>query len=145
MVLLQSNDKYDELAEYDHSKGTFIISSRKNLDDKALLNTDGMFSILSTIFVALYRYKQQLILRIGNKNIILTDDTFVSVSGNASNRLLIIKEFGKEIIRLNYELDISKQFPNDPTPFVGDEDFDFGLFVSNIANDDKRKKIFLAG
>ncbi len=143
MIWLQSNDKYDALAEYDHIEGKFTIASRKTLGSKAPSKTDGSFAILSGVFVALYNFEQQLFLRVGNNTVLLADDIIVTVSGNANNRLLLVKKAGQEIVRLNYILDMSNQFPNDLTHSIEDEDFDFGLFISNISKNNKRKRILL--
>ena len=143
MIWLQSNDKYDELAEYDHDKGTFTIESRNALSSKAPSSTEGIFAILSDIFVALYKFGGGLFIRIGGQCIPLAEDVVVTVSGDVSKRLLTVEKSGKEITCFIYVLDSSKKILNDPTPFVDDEDFDFGLFVSNISTSDKRKRILL--
>lgn len=143
MIWLQSNDKHDELAEYDHGKGTFTTASRNDLGSNAPSRTDGIFSILSTVFVALYKFGQGLFVRIGDQCIPLTDDVVATVSGGSNNRTLTVKKAGKEIAHFRYALDGSKKFPDDPTPFIEDEDFDFGLFLSNISTNDKRKRVLL--
>lgn len=143
MVWLQSNDKYDELVEYNHSKGTFTKASRNSLGDKAPSSTDGTFAVLSAVFLALYKLGQELFVRIGDQCIPLTNDVTVIVSGPANKRLLIVKKAGNEIANFNYVLDASKKFSSDPTPFIEDEDFDFGLFISNISTNDKRKRVLL--
>lgn len=143
MIWLQSNNRYDEIAQYDHVMGAFSIFSRNNLGSKTPNTTQGMFSILSNVFVALYKYRQELFVRIGNQSIPLTNDVVMAVSGDMKNRLLTIKKEGKEIAHFNYELNDQKIFSEDMTPFIDDEDFDFGLFLSNISTNDKRKEVLL--
>ncbi|WP_445366009.1 hypothetical protein ACJJJB_07940 [Microbulbifer sp. ANSA001] len=143
MIWLQSNDKYNELAEYDHEEGTFTIVFRNGLGAKIPIKTVGTFAILSTVFVALYKFGQELYVRVGGQCIPLTDDVIVTVCGEVNSRLLTIKKAGVEVTSLNYTLDVSKIIPGDSTPFVEDEDFDFGLFVSNIATSSKRKRVLL--
>ncbi|WP_297891177.1 hypothetical protein [Shewanella sp.] len=143
MIWLQSNDKFDEVAEYDHGKGTFTMASRNSLGSKAPSSTDGIFALLSVVFVALYKFGQELFIRIGDQCIPLTDDVVVSVSGDAKNKQLTVEKSGQVIARINYALDVSKKFPDDPTPFIEDEDFDFGLFISNISKNDARKRVLL--
>lgn len=144
MIWLQSNDKYDELAEYDHGKGTFTIASRDDLSGNTPACTEGIFAIMSTVFVALYKFGQELFVRIGNQCIPLTDDVVVTVSGDVNKRRLTVKKAGKVIAHLNYMLDNSRKISDDPTPFIEDEDFDFGLFVSNVSANDKRKRVLLS-
>lgn len=143
MIWLQSNDKYDEFAKYDHGKGTFTITSRNELGGNSPSSTEGRFTIMSSVFVALYKFDQGLFVRIGDRQIPLTDDVIVTVSGELKKRLLIVKNAGKEIARFNYVLDSSKKFLDDPTPFIENEDFDFGLLISNISVNDKRKRVLL--
>ncbi len=141
MIWLQSNDKYDELAQYDHASGAYKNASRKAMT--ASLNTDGTFSILAGTFVALYNFEQLLFLRIGDECICLSEDVVATVSGGINNRSLTVKKSKSEILHLDYSLDHSPQFSNDPTPFIEDEDFDFGLFVSNISKSEERKRVLL--
>ena len=143
MIWLQLNSKYDGIAEYDHAKGMFTIASRNTLGGKAPLKTDGVFAILSTVFVALYCFSQQLFLRIGDDCIPLTSDLVVTVSGDINSRKLRVEKAGVVVAHIDYTLDVSDQFPNDPTPFVEDEDFDFGLFVSNISKNSERQRVLL--
>ncbi|MBD1558046.1 hypothetical protein HC752_13990 [Vibrio sp. S9_S30] len=144
MIWLQSNDKYDELAKYDHDSGRFTIASRNDLGGNTPSSTEGIYAIMSTVFVALYKFGQGLFFRIGEQCFPLTDDVIVTVSGEDFNkRQLIVKKAGKEIAHFNYVLDSSKKFSGDPTPFVQNEDFDFGLFVSNISANEKRKRVLL--
>lgn len=142
MIWLQSNKRFNDLAQLDPDTGVVTMQSRITLGNKVPQNTEGFFAVLSTIFIALYKFGQGLFIRIGNECIPLTDDVIVNVSGNPKNRELIVEKEGQEITRLDYSLDQSKMIVDDPTPFIDDEDFDFGLFVSNISKNTKRKRIF---
>ena len=44
----------------------------------------------------------------------------------------MISKGGNAVVRCRYALDTSIRFPNDPTPQIEDEDFDFGLFICNV-------------
>jgi len=143
MIWLQSNDKYNEVAEYDPEKGTFTIMYRNTLGNNAPMSTDGFFTILSSVLLMLYKFDKELFIRVGDLCIPLSDDVVATVSGDARNRLLIVKRSGEEVVHLNYMLDHSKKIPNDPTPFIEDENFDFGLFLSNVSVSDMRKKVLL--
>jgi hypothetical protein len=50
---------------------------------------------------------------------------------------------GKSVSELEYELLNDGPIPGDLTPFIDDEDFDFGLFVSNISKDQDRREVLL--
>jgi len=143
MIWLQSNEKFDLLVEYDHYSGRYTAHSRKDLGVTSLERIEGFFSILSGIFVALYTYGQQLFLRIGDDCIQFTDDILVEVSGDEINRKMVVKKGDQRVANVEYVLDLSFRFPDDPTPFIEDEDFDFGLFVSNVAKNPNRKRVLL--
>ena len=143
MIWLQSHELYDSLVEYNHSDGSFTEISRKsNLGNIATLSfINGVYSILSSTFVAIYRFEGQLFIRIGDNCIPLSDEVVVSVRGENNARELLILEAGKEVCKINYELDASRWFEDDPTPFIDEETFDFGLFLSNISKSESRKRI----
>jgi hypothetical protein len=143
MIWLQQNSKYDGLAEYEHTSGMFKLSSRKTLGNNVPLKTDGVFSILSTVFVALYCFNQQLFLRIGDDCIPIISDLVITVTGDVNNRKLCVEKAGVVVAQIDYTLDMSDQFSNDPTAFVEDEDFDFGLFVSNVSKRSERQRVIL--
>jgi hypothetical protein len=143
MIWLQSNEKYNVLAKYDHADGSYALVYKTDLANKSAPNTDGIFSFLSSVFVAIYKYDQQLFLRIGGKSIPLTNDTVVTVGGDVNNRVLTIGTGGSCIVSLNYKLDKKDEFINDPTPFIENEDFDFGIFLTNISMSDERKRVLL--
>ena len=141
---LQSHEKYDVLAEYDPNQGThYTLVSKASLGDQAPEKTAGHFAILSTVFVTLYQANHVLFLRIGEHITPLADHIRVNVTGDASNRQLVVTNNQKVILEFEYTLDTSETFADDLTPFIEDEDEDFGLFVSNIANNDRRKRVLL--
>ncbi len=143
MIWLQSNERYDTLAQYDPEQGVFSIKTKTESGDQVTEKTDGFFSVLSDVFVALYRSEHALFLCVGDQRIVLTDDLRINVSGGADQRQLIVKKHSTIITQLTYCLDEEENLADDPTPFIEDEDFDFGLFVANVANNHKRKQVFL--
>lgn len=143
MIWLQSNERYDAIAEYDHSAGSFTQISRRLMGSKAPLSTDGIYSNLSSAFVAIYQLDKQLFLRIDDNCIPMTNDVVVSVGGDIDNRWLVVLKAGIEVFHVDYGLDSSKKIPGDPTAFIEKEDFDFGLFLSNVSKSQKRKRVLL--
>jgi hypothetical protein len=140
MITLQSVEKYIQLAQYDHCTGNVRLISRGSLNASENINTSGIFSELSGVFVALYPFKEKLFLRIGER-CMSCDDIKVFVSGESLCRKLIVEKAGEKI-SVEYRVNLSKKFDNDPTPFVEDEHFDFGLLVSNILNSNQRRQVF---
>lgn len=48
-----------------------------------------------------------------------------------------------ELTSVRYSISDSPRFSEDPTAFVEDEDFDFGLFIANLTSSARRRRIAL--
>lgn len=154
MVLLRSNERHIDLAEMDHATGKYTMLPGGQSKNGARRDTCGSFSFLSGVFVALYCFEKALFLRIGEACLALGDDLVVHIQGIEPtqeliaqrarlDRTLIVEKAGSEITRLHYVYDLSGQFPDDPTPFIDDEGFDFGLWISNITKSPERQQVLL--
>ncbi len=141
MLWLQDNEEYDKLMLLDPDGGQLTPQSRRVLGSEAPTQTDGFFAFLGGVFVALYRCRGELVLRVGHVTIPLADDIVAEVAGPSSRRVLSVLRGGHEIVQHVYAIDASLKFLEDPTPFVDDEDFDFGLYVANISQNRKRKEV----
>ena len=89
-------------------------------------------------------------LLIDDKDIILTDSIKIiydqkNSQGNISLR--IIDKIGNQVItELKYtKPKIIPPLEVDPTPFVEEEDYDYGLFLSNVVDDPDRKNRIYSG
>ncbi len=143
MIWLQNNQKFDRLISYEPITGKYIEQSKKLLKSKAPKLTDGFFEIFSDMFFALYKYDNNLYFSINQKKYVLDASTIVNVEGNSKKRMLTIMKNDNELYRCNYELNTYQKFTEDYTPFIDNEDFDFGLFVSNVSKDIARKKVLM--
>ena len=142
MVWLQSNDNFDSIGELDTVTGKLTVRSRAELDP--LPETAGFFAMLQGTVVALYREGTELFVRIDDHAFPLAEDVVAEVSGGRWRpRKLVVRQAGKVVASHKYRLDRSEQFADDPTPFVEDEDFDFGLFVANVSQSEERKAVLL--
>jgi hypothetical protein len=140
MVLLQSNDRFNEIAELSLDTGDWRVTQRSHEDRP----TDGFYSILGKTFCAVVRSGGKLLIRIGETQMELTDDVSIEVSGPNSSRLLVVTREGIPHVRHEYSCP-NGQIEGDMTPFVEDEDFDFGLFLSNLSRNPKRQAVLRAG
>lgn len=143
MIWLQSNETYNEIAEYDHFSGSYLIKSRDSVSKSSLSNIDGTYAFLSNEFVAIYKFGTEMFVRIGTHSIQLIGDVKITVKGDPASRKLSVKKNKEELVTVNYALNNSNVYSHDPTPFIDDEDFDFGLFISNIASNESRKRVLL--
>jgi len=91
----------------------------------------------------LYREADVLHLRLDDTDFELTDDTRIELSRGDVNVLTAVRG-GTVLFSLKYQPPvIEPPLEIDPTPFVEEEHFDFGLFVYNIMRDvDRRSRIY---
>ena len=143
MVWLQSQDQFDALAVIDPETGKLAKFSQCALGDSAPARTEGWFADLSGVVAAIYKKGDELFVRVGGTELPLAADVTAEVSGAASARVLVISKGGNAVVRCRYALDTSIRFPNDPTPQIEDEDFDFGLFICNVSKATERQMVLL--
>lgn len=138
MLILQSFDKFDVLAEFDPSTNTFFQHSKAENLSLPPTTISGVFAQLGKTMMLLYRFNKQLYLQIADHKLEISNRVRASLI-KADFCTLIIKSGEDIIFRLEYlPLVISPPLETIVTPFAEEEDFDFGLFVHNIINDPGR-------
>lgn len=143
MIWLQSYNKFDEVADYDHDSGGLHLFSRRDMGENSPRKTEGSFAFLSSVLFALYRHDERLFVRAGERCFPLSSDVTIDVRGSSANRCICIAECNVLQLTLTYEVE-DKGIDRDPTPFLDDESFDFGLFISNISKNPDRMKVLLS-
>lgn len=140
MILLQSYDRYDDLLELDFVTGAIRFLSRAKEPQLASETIRGMYSTLCSDVVLLYRRNDRLFLRARGQDIEVDDTTaFVLKRAFPQSRLTVVRG-GNALFQWDYETPIPvPPLADDPTPFVEEEDFDFGLFLSHVTADPDRK------
>ncbi len=143
MILLLSKNRYDKLAFLDFETGDLEFRSRDNEFDPPINSIQGVFSKMGRHILCLYRYKDALYFRANEKNVELTAESKVLLENLCCRRRrLTVKQKGGKVCQITYFRPISLIPPSlDPTPYVEEEDFDFGLFVYNVANDPERRAV----
>jgi hypothetical protein len=138
MVWLKSNDRFHEVVEFDPESGRWRQVTQSSNDDGTPLHTNGFYSFLSDVFCAIFRSGDQLLVQIGVKQIELTPDVKIVVSGPPKFRQFSLAIGGLPVVSLTYDSQWNP-LEFDPTTCIEEEDFDFGLFLSNIAKDPQRQ------
>ena len=143
MILLQSVDKFDEVAVLDVTVGQLTWYSKQTVPDLASEPIRGHIAQLDGHTVILYREAEILRFRIDNDEFELTDNTRIELVRDDPHILTVYRN-GEIAIKFAYTPPIiHPSLEVDPTPFVEEEDFDFGLFVHNVVNDvDRRNRIY---
>jgi len=145
MILLYSHDRWDGLALLDSRTGRISFHSRKVEPDLAALPIQGHFSRLPSGQLAiLYREAGDLHLRLDHLDLLLSADMKARWEREDDYHTLMISRAGQPILHWTYAPPvIYPPLSEDPTPFVEEEDFDFGLFVCRVLIDDGlRKRIY---
>lgn len=144
VLILQSKNVYAQLLEINQANGNYRENRRVVIEGAyPKLKINGVFEFLSEVLVALYAVSGCLVLRIGNEVISLDEGVEVAVKGNIGSRRLTINQDCNEVASLNYSISDASVFSDGPNPFAENEDFDFGLFVANVASNAGRRCVVL--
>ncbi len=139
-MIVSSFDRYSEVRHFDPATGA--LSAAEILPAGTPAATQGHYSRLDDTLVVLYRDGGEVFLRIGSTLIRVDDSTSVTCRHVEGRQMLEVTDSttGDDVTRLEYTLPSPIVSPeDDPTPFAEPEDFDFGLFISNVANDPGRR------
>lgn len=142
---IQSKDEFDCVAQFDPSTGSIEKHSRTKLAQHAPKWSElaGSFSEVHDDVFVLYRNDDRLIFRTNDNAFVLDGRTVVNVTGDGYKKRMCVERSEVAVLEFEYELVSSNAISDDPTPFVDDEDFDFGLFVSNISKSAERREVLL--
>jgi len=122
---------------------------RKNLDARQHLKINGTFAsgegvvgfydILNNVTIGLFVVDRKIYLYNEGVTIECRPDVIVEHSKEGDSRRLVIK-WGGDTLDLAYKVDavqVSYLYSED------EEDVDFGLWISNILNNEERREIFI--
>ena len=128
------------MAKLDEEAGTWKLFSRDSAEEEvpSLSSVDGSYSILSNVFCAVFRMNGELFVRIGDTQVVLSEEVELIVDGPPEERCLSLVVGGIPRLTHNYWLEVTA-IEGDVTPFIEDEDSDFGVFLSNISRSPKRQ------
>lgn len=139
-MLLQSADNFNEVIELNPISQGIIQYSKQDNPELGVRFIEGFFATIDSHMVFLYRYKGFLYLKINGNIFKLDKDVSIDLIKGSVNTL-IIRQNGLPIFNWTYRLPkVEPMTSFNPTPFIEEEDFDFGLFVCNVLNDSERKE-----
>ena len=141
MIVLQSMDRFDSMAVLDSDTGQISWFSRSKPSTLPSGSVRGGIVELQQRTLCLYRREGALHFRVDDEDFALTEETSVSLVhvNETTNTIMLFR--GEDLLfAWTYQRPvIDPPLRYDPTPFVEEEDFDFCLFVYNVANDPGRK------
>jgi hypothetical protein len=141
VLYLQNFDHWGEAGVFDADTGTFEVVPRETLQAKAL-PLHGHYSTLSGNLVMFFRDDDELYVAIGPRRWRAIRST-VCWKKQGSWSVFSVGVPGSDQLSLTYEPE--PMIDNDPTPFIEAEDFDFGLFIINVVNNQQRYETMYYG
>src|SRR5262245_57640157 len=138
-MLLQSHQSFDTMADYDPATGTFVTFSRGAEPVRASGQKAGAFDSIGGQRVLLFRLAGVLYLQVDTQ-LMESDDHAIDLRSVNGHRLLCVLSDGKLVLKLPYAPPLlDPPLAVDPTPFAEEEDFDFGILLSNLSRDRTRQ------
>ncbi|MFZ6775049.1 hypothetical protein ACO0LB_20320 [Undibacterium sp. SXout7W] len=142
VLTLQSKKTYFRLLELNCEDGSCRETTRRAIDGKFLpIKINGVFDFLSEILVALYVSNGAIFLKIGNIVIQIVNGVTVVLDRDKMASTLTVVHGSRVLASLSYVCSVDEKIKDDPTPFIEDEDFDFGLFLKNVISSRERIKV----
>lgn len=141
MILLKSTNRHNRFALLDPTNNKLSWKSRSQEFNPTRHEIHGTVGKLPFHTVGLYRLKNVLHLWIDGYDFPMEDNVIITLETLALRRhRLTISQNGKLLYSFRYfrPINIIPKFL-DPTPYIEEEEIDFGVFVHNVANDPVRR------
>jgi hypothetical protein len=140
-MILQSKDKFNELALLNLDTGEVTFITKSSVSAQTSSKPVGGYSIVDGIMWSLYREDGKLYLRVGERAFEITDKIGSQLARTPITHNFQLLYGENLILEVTYtapSLDIPLQ--DDPTPFIDEEDFDFPYFVHNVLSQAGRRQ-----
>ena len=138
-MLLQSHQSFDTAADYDPTTGRFDLFSRHAEPNRVAGQLSGVFDHIGGKRVLLYRLGDGLYVEIDGQRLHLETHVVEVQAVNGRRRLQVLSD-GRGVIEMTYDPPLlDPPLSLDPTAFIEEEDFDFGLFLRNVWHDRSRQ------
>jgi hypothetical protein len=144
-MILKNHTTYDKMCEYDPVTGALTTFFLRVEPQRMPSEISGFFDHLGGKLVVLFRLAGILYLQVESQRIPIDNHT-VEVQTVHGHRVLRVLTNGKAELEIRYEPPIiDPPLSEDPTPFVEEEHFDFGLFLANLSRDRGRQARIFGG
>jgi hypothetical protein len=142
-MIIHCYDDHRCLAEL-QPEGQVKFFSREDNPQAATNLLAGYYAYLGERLVILHKLGKNLVLRMENRCISITDETRATLIELESVNTLEIFQSSELLVKIEYARPVIRPpLQDDPTPFVDKEQFDFGLFIKNIINSKERQMVLL--
>ena len=144
-MILKCHTEFDKMGEYNPVTGTLSTFSRKAEPGRVPAQISGLFDQLGGKLILLFRLAGVLYLQVDGQRIPIGDHAIDLRSVNG-RRVLRVRSGSKSVLEVMYNPPIIEPpLSEDPTAFVEEEHFDFGLFVANLSKDKSRQGSLYTG
>jgi hypothetical protein len=138
-MLLRSHEAFDIIGDYNPETGEFVPFSRSQEPERPVVPVSGTYGHIAGRRVMLFRLDGDLTLQIDGWRLPMENYT-VTLRSENGNHVFQVSTIGGAILEWVYAPPtIDPPLELDPTPFVEEEDFDFGLFLANVSSDRGRQ------
>ena len=145
-MIIHSFDTFGEVRHLDPATGMLTPAAISSTGGPPAVH--GHYGRLGDTLVLLYRMGADLYLRIGETVVLVDKTTSITYRRVKDHWELEVTDesTGDVTARVEYSLPEPIVAPEeDPTPFAEPEDFDFGLFISNVVNNAERMSLIYRG
>ena len=140
-LLLQSSDKFAELARVDENFSTVTFLSRDTDPELGSSPVQGTYSVIDGKLCSFYRLREELVFRIEQEMVVFGQDVHSELV--REGRIHVFKLLRDKEVLLSFKYTPPKLAvvqEDDPTPFVEYDDWDFFYFVHSVLLDESRRK-----
>ena len=153
-----SHQRYPETAEFDPASGTLTVTADRPATPNAELRTQGLYAQLGESTVVFFNSQRRLYIRVGRTNFPVDEelnlewrllrpseyDKISNLVHRAESELILSRpESGRVQLRYPSGPPSGQPLDEDPTAFISDEDYDFGLLIRGIITDSERRNVML--
>ncbi len=142
-MIVHSFDRFGEVRRLDPATGALTPATTTSSTGTPS-TVYGHYGVLGDSLVLFHRRGDALLLGIGTTLVPVDNTISISYNRVKNSRVLEVTDSATHTIACRLEYDLPEPIvapEDDPTPFADPEDFDFGLFISNVANDAQRRSL----
>lgn len=110
-------------------------------DEAGRIQVQGHVARVGGSVLCLYRISSGVLrFRLDDYDVLLDEATVIELERGETNTI-VVKQKESALFSWTYAApDLNPPLDEDPTPFIEEEDFDFGVFLHNVTHDDDRRR-----
>ncbi|MCW5921687.1 MAG: hypothetical protein KIS77_05040 [Saprospiraceae bacterium] len=132
------------LKNFDSANKYLDLDSNKIMEYSSQVKINGWYKLIDNIPSALLVTANRLYFIWNNKKKLITNNTYIKIDDLKDLNKKTLKLYEPAMLIFQFDYNVDDNYSNvTPFEYIDDEDFDWGLFVSNIINDTERKNNFI--